>query len=186
VDTPLFKRFWVRVMIPAVLLAATLLEIPTGSHAEDQPVPGMYSLDIVTITVELHGGWGAKHVVVLRGDGDSTYDATVGPPMGDLIHRPIACPDEQLVDLLDRLYRLNFFKLPDQFGSAQQGIQLHRGREVTKTGRDCYDCGSYDVTLAIGDYAKTVRLDWPAPYAPSDLRQLVRDVDNLGMKSGGP
>ena len=164
----------------AGLGAAAALMLMAGQSAAAGAAPAIwpplsYAIGDVRIELSRQGGAvaGPRHTLYLYGDG--VIEARTG---GDIdFRRPLA--RGEFLTILNRLYRMRFFALPDDM-LTRYSVHADAEGRVTLGALRPPDRGSTRLCVRIRDQEKCTAF---AKDAPGDLVNLARDVSALAQRT---
>jgi hypothetical protein len=144
-----------------------------------EPPKGYQSSD-VTLEMERTGCYGTcpAYRLVIRGTGQCSY---IGihhvRQMGEVDFR---LDQKVVVDLLNELYAIDFFRLKDKYVEAQY-LRLLPGGKLQHSSATIADVPHTIVRLQIGSYSKSVEEAWDL--GPPDLTKLGTKIDAITNSS---
>ena len=154
------------------LLAAAAVGVPWCATAGSDPGDIARDAVVVEVTSLGLGGWSYASV---RCDGRVRLMVAVG----DTLQKPEGVPPDTALALVNRLLSTDFMRLPDHYPSEWEKLRVVDGGMLRRCFVVVKDAGDYRITLRIQDEAKTVRVEMPAPRAPGELTEWIRDFWRL-------
>lgn len=152
-------------LLALACLAAALVQAAPPPQAEETFDPRH-----VMVVVESNNGWGKVERSGLSCDGRFSI---VGAYSDTTAIRGAADPDSALA-LVNGLLALNFFELPDRFGSSRLQLADLGGGKLAYLQEMTMDAGSTRIELRVGTQVHAVMLAYPAYGAPAALRHWVK------------
>ncbi|MGE0704039.1 MAG: hypothetical protein AB7P22_08910 [Vicinamibacterales bacterium] len=145
-------------------------------------LPTSAGLSEVEIRLDEIGGGGGcsgrcmKYRVTIRGDGVVDYTDFGGEPRDPPGRKSIAVDD--VVELLGEFFRARFTETLPSYTPPRQAV-LRDGDVLRFDVRQTWiDSGSWNLSLRVGDYGKTIHLDYYG--APAEFLRLRERIDAIG------
>lgn len=158
-------------MVRLSLLIGTLLVCTTGIAGEMKSPPHSYELTNTVITLRHQTGHQlpGKHEISILGTGKITRQVDGETQYENHLK------DGAVIGLLEQFYRINFFKLPNDY-TIQSNLHITAEGKVTSSHMRLRDASSEELCAALGEYRKCVRFH---SGRSRDLDTLAKDIRSL-------